>query len=128
MKFIPHLIIAAVVGTLYYFGAQSVRVENASRADETGISEFEAADLQETFEMGYDLYQDNCQVCHGDNGEGSDGFPNLQTFEGGEGEFRMALKNSFYPMPSFEGRLSNYDQENLWSFISEVQAADRVDQ
>lgn len=110
MKFIPHIIIILVVGTLFYFGVQSFEVSANEPPGGSGLS----AEIA----RGQTLYTQNCQVCHGEDLQGTADYPNLRLFQKNESAFRATVTGGFYPMPSFEDVLSEDEQHSLWLFIS----------
>ncbi len=70
-------------------------------------------------EHGAQIFAEHCAPCHGARGEGEVG-PRL-VLENKE-RFRGALLIGFYPMPSFEGVLTEEEIDALWAYVSSLPA------
>ena len=81
----------------------------------------EAAPTPEQVDQGRELYEDNCQTCHGRDMVS----PGLVTFDlrkfpkGDGARFRgSVLDGKGTAMPAFRGRISDADVDLLWAYVS----------
>ena len=80
----------------------------------------EAAPTPEQIDQGRDVYEDNCQTCHGRDMVS----PGLVTFDlrkfpkDDPGRFRgSVLDGKGTAMPSFRGRIGDEDVTLLWAYV-----------
>lgn len=96
------------------------------------ISGVEAHDKEVAIKAGHKLYADNCTLCHGDNGEGTEGRPALNDkalLDATDDSTLFSLISSGVPnteMPAWNqangGPLTNEDVRNLTAYVRSWQA------
>jgi mono/diheme cytochrome c family protein len=80
----------------------------------------EAAPTPEQIDQGREIYEDNCQTCHGRDMVSSGAVTfDLRKFPKDDGNrFRSSvLKGKGTAMPAFDGRLSGEDVDLLWAYV-----------
>jgi mono/diheme cytochrome c family protein len=80
----------------------------------------EASPTPEQIDQGREVYEDNCQTCHGRDMVS----PGLVTFDlrkfprDDPARFRgSVLKGKGTAMPSFQGRISDEEVDLLWAYV-----------
>lgn len=86
------------------------------------------AGWNDTYSKGLSLFQDNCAVCHGDNGQGDTGLPlNLQSFLAiAPLEYIVRTINEGRPvhqMPAFKDELTPQEIKEIALFVKSWQYA-----
>jgi len=125
------LVIAIAMGAYWYLGG------NPSPAEEAGKRGVEVPQISAKAETGALLFAENCVVCHGAHGSGTDGGPPLihkiyEPSHHGDASFLMAVRNGvrphhwrFGPMPKIDG-LSDSDVSEIVTYVREIQQANGI--
>jgi mono/diheme cytochrome c family protein len=69
-------------------------------------------------EHGAMLFVEYCADCHREDGSGA------RLSVKSEDQFRGALIAGNYPMPSFDGELSDQEMDALWAYVSSLSPSD----
>jgi mono/diheme cytochrome c family protein len=80
----------------------------------------EAAPTPDQIDQGREIYDDNCQTCHGRDmvAPGAVVFDLRKFPKDDANRFRSSvLKGKGTAMPSFDGRLSGEDVDLLWAYV-----------
>jgi mono/diheme cytochrome c family protein len=83
-----------------------------------GFCAFAAAQDQAQIEAGEQLYDDNCQQCHGEKLRNSGTSFDLRKFTAGERpRFNKFVMEGKGQMPAWQGTLSDSDIDALWAYV-----------